>query len=514
MDAVNEPLVSVVICTFNRREKLRFAVGSVTRQSHGNLDIIVANDGGEDVGTLLASFRDERIRYMNFRSNRGKAACLNDCIAEARGKYIAYIDDDDRWYPHHVSTLVAALEDSDFGAAYSDLYKVYLRRRGPELIVMGKVVHVSRDFDREFLFFFNHVLHVSFMHRRDLLEKTGPYNPQLSVLIDWDMTRKLAFYTDFVHVPEITGEYTCEYEHDSRMSVRERRDEESYTRNVRAIRWARPPKPWPKVKDVSIVFAPPDINQVHATKLRDIAVSTCHPFKVYLAAPAGQIERLAKLDFCRQMPLEYVPLDENTTAMRALDRALEAVEGDYVVWLEPDAATEDEWLEQPLSALEVTGKGATRLGDGTGGSVLARGELLKAARRRFPGLGVADCLAADGAVFLGPDDCGDLMEFDYMFSRAKNAERDGDFGLAVKIYEVLRNNNLNRTWMTERQAKALLELEQFDGALALCGELNARRPTPETLLLEAQAHRKKGTNEQAVALLKRAHHILTKEAYA
>ena len=68
-------------------------------------------------------------------------------------------------------------------------------------------IPTSRDFDRFLLCYFNHILHVSLMHRRDLLEKTGPYREGQRVLIDWDMTRRLAFFTDFLHVPRVTGEF-------------------------------------------------------------------------------------------------------------------------------------------------------------------------------------------------------------------------------------------------------------------------------------------------------------------
>ena len=201
------PMVSIILPTFNRPLYLAQAISSAVRQRYGNLQIIVVNDGGCDVSGIVKSFDDSRIVFINRQQNRGKAFSLNEAISTAKGKYIAYLDDDDMYYPNHIETLVNVLENrSDCGVAYTDLYKAYCRiAPDGSRIVLSKVVEVSRDFDRFVMLYFNHVLHVSCLHRRDLLDKTGPYNEGLNVLIDWDMTRRLAFFSDFCHIPEVTG---------------------------------------------------------------------------------------------------------------------------------------------------------------------------------------------------------------------------------------------------------------------------------------------------------------------
>jgi glycosyltransferase involved in cell wall biosynthesis len=203
------PVVSVILPTFNRPMYLAAALDSVVRQKYRNLQIIVVNDGGSDVAVVVESFNDPRILFINRKQNRGKSFSLNEAITCAKGKYVAYLDDDDLFYPYHIETLVEALENNtDCGVAYSDLYKVNCRilPRGKR-VALSKVVEVSRDFDRFVMLYFNHVFHVSCMHHRELLDKTGPYNESLKVLIDWDMTRRLSFFTDFFHVHQITGEY-------------------------------------------------------------------------------------------------------------------------------------------------------------------------------------------------------------------------------------------------------------------------------------------------------------------
>lgn len=122
------PVVSVLISTFNRPRYLYQAVASVLHQSYGNLQVIVVNDGGEDVSDIVNSFRDQRLIFINRKENRGKAFSLNQALTRAEGKYIAYLDDDDLYYPNHIEVLTNVLENqTDCRAAYSDLYKVCCR---------------------------------------------------------------------------------------------------------------------------------------------------------------------------------------------------------------------------------------------------------------------------------------------------------------------------------------------------------------------------------------------------
>ena len=101
------PRVSLLTCTYNRRQYLPSALRCSVRQTWPNLQIIVVNDGGESVRDIVESFHDPRIVLIDREDNRGKAASLNEAIALADGKYIAYLDDDDIHYPDHIETLRA-----------------------------------------------------------------------------------------------------------------------------------------------------------------------------------------------------------------------------------------------------------------------------------------------------------------------------------------------------------------------------------------------------------------------
>jgi hypothetical protein len=270
-------------------------------------------------------------------------------LSRARGKYVTYLDDDDMYYPCHVETLTTALEQNpQYGAAYSDLYKAHCRIESDgRRTVLSKIVEVSRDFDRFFLLHFNHVLHVSLMHRRDLLEKTGLYNEDLQILIDWDITRRLSFFTDFLHVPRITGEYYGPVGECDRISVQMRKDVSKYLTNVLKIRTSRPSKPWPKMKDLSIIFIPHRLDQQEADTLRTIWMVTFHPFTLILPQPQ-ESEEVIKIN----MPnMKSVSVSHTATVTEKVDAALSVCEGDYVAIVSSEVKPKLAWVEDSLYAM-------------------------------------------------------------------------------------------------------------------------------------------------------------------
>ncbi len=197
--------MSVLISTYNRPGFVREAVESILRQTYPNFEIILVRDGGTPVGDIAGEFGDERLIFIDRDQNRGLPYSFNEALARAKGEYVTYLGDDDIYYPNHLDVLVDALEGQDqYGVAYTDLYKVNCRiTEDGRRVALSKNVEISRDFSRMTMLRFNHTLHVSLMHERELLERAGGYNEELNVLMDWDLTRKLVFYTDFCMCPRL-----------------------------------------------------------------------------------------------------------------------------------------------------------------------------------------------------------------------------------------------------------------------------------------------------------------------
>lgn len=113
------PLFSVVIPVYNRAELLRSALQSVRAQSCRDFEVIVVDDGSaDDPAQTVAAFADPRIRCVR-QENSGASAARNRGIDLARGRYVAFLDSDDGFLPHHLERMAKLLENTADTAGFA-----------------------------------------------------------------------------------------------------------------------------------------------------------------------------------------------------------------------------------------------------------------------------------------------------------------------------------------------------------------------------------------------------------
>lgn len=127
------PLVSVIIPTYNRMDTLPRSMESVLRQTYGNLELIVVDDGSTD-GTeeYVKGMADRRIRYVQGDGNRGPAAARNMGVRLAQGEYVAFQDSDDEWHLDKLEKQMRLLLDSELGndMVYCEYTRYHEQTRG------------------------------------------------------------------------------------------------------------------------------------------------------------------------------------------------------------------------------------------------------------------------------------------------------------------------------------------------------------------------------------------------
>ena len=113
-----EPLVSVIIPSYNRFEFLLEAIDSVRNQTYKNIEIIVVNDGSTDKRYYTHDFGGD-IHKIDLKINQKKVLgyvsaghIRNFGLQNAKGKYVAFLDDDDIWLNLKLETQVNKLENS------------------------------------------------------------------------------------------------------------------------------------------------------------------------------------------------------------------------------------------------------------------------------------------------------------------------------------------------------------------------------------------------------------------
>ncbi|MFT6069515.1 MAG: glycosyltransferase involved in cell wall biosynthesis [Bacteriovoracaceae bacterium] len=107
----SEPVVSVIIPTYNRLESLKAAVESVLNQTFGNFELIIADDGSTDETKKYAQeIKDRRVLYL-YKENEGlPSLARNFAASRANGTYLAFLDSDDTWRPEKLALQVELME--------------------------------------------------------------------------------------------------------------------------------------------------------------------------------------------------------------------------------------------------------------------------------------------------------------------------------------------------------------------------------------------------------------------
>ncbi len=113
-------LVTVAIATYNRPAYLREALESVLAQSMQDFDVLVVDDKSPyDIEAQIASYKDSRIRLLQQAVNVGVRRNWRAALCTPATRYVAFLEDDNLWLPHHLRDAVEALEQHPDATFYS-----------------------------------------------------------------------------------------------------------------------------------------------------------------------------------------------------------------------------------------------------------------------------------------------------------------------------------------------------------------------------------------------------------
>jgi glycosyltransferase involved in cell wall biosynthesis len=192
-------LVTAIIPTFNRAERLRDAIESIRAQTHVNWELIVVDDGSSDnTEEIVQSFSDDRIHYIK-QENRGVSAARNAGIAKARGELIAFLDSDDRWEPRKLE-VQKKFFDLNPDAHICQTEEVWIRN--------GVRVNPKKKHAKPSGWIFKECVPLccvspsAVMMRREVFDMIGVFDESLLSCEDYDLWLRASLYYEIVTLPD------------------------------------------------------------------------------------------------------------------------------------------------------------------------------------------------------------------------------------------------------------------------------------------------------------------------
>lgn len=193
--------ISVVIRTKDRPALLSEAIASV-RATGYPCEIVVVNDGG-------AQLELDGVTLVQHEQSRGRSEAANAGVRAAANAYIAFLDDDDLFYPEHLATLANAAR-SAHAAWYTDAVSAFLRPSNDGSYETHTRLRIfAQDYDRELLLLDNYIPLPTLLFSRESFLDLGGFDPSFDLFEDWDFLIRLSQRGSFLRVPRIT----CEVRH-------------------------------------------------------------------------------------------------------------------------------------------------------------------------------------------------------------------------------------------------------------------------------------------------------------
>lgn len=200
-------LVSAVITTYNRPvETVKRAVQSVLRQTYHPIELIVVNDGpantqlAAQIGAMLKEL-DPEIQYLVHEKNLGAGAARNTGLAAAKGKYIAFLDDDDEWLPEKTEKQLALMEEG-IGLVSCDAFHISPERtvrHRPTVAAADPVSAILRS---------NFIGSASFpLLRTEYVRAVGGFETEMRGCEDLELWIRMLLHYRCAHVKEALVNY-------------------------------------------------------------------------------------------------------------------------------------------------------------------------------------------------------------------------------------------------------------------------------------------------------------------
>jgi glycosyltransferase involved in cell wall biosynthesis len=215
------PDFSIVIPTYNRCDLLKKALESVLQQTHPSFEVLVVDNNSID-GTkeMVASLRDQRIRFLSISNQGVIAKSRNVGIAVSRSEWLCFLDSDDWWYPKKLEETLKMQRDADL--IYHDLETV--NEAGVKVGRRMKTRRLKSPILADLLSKGNGIATSGVAVRSDMVEKSEGFceSHELIGVEDYDLWIRIAANTQrFVQIKNALGAYRVSDSNNSKATIKQ-----------------------------------------------------------------------------------------------------------------------------------------------------------------------------------------------------------------------------------------------------------------------------------------------------
>jgi glycosyltransferase involved in cell wall biosynthesis len=202
--------VSVIVPAYNAAVYLPYAIDSMLAQTYGDWEIVIVDDGSTDhTRAVVESYRLQLHDKLQFipQPNRGVSAARNNGMRAARGEFIALLDADDVWLPHHLDRGVHALDaDAATGLVHARVARIDTRGSVTgQLKVEPK--YLSGRIARYIFTRRAHIICSTVMFRRSCLPADGWFDETMRATEDRDLWFRIALRYKVAYIDEVLAYY-------------------------------------------------------------------------------------------------------------------------------------------------------------------------------------------------------------------------------------------------------------------------------------------------------------------
>lgn len=196
-----EPLVSIIIPTYNRGKYILNAIKSCQNQTYPNIEIIIIDDCSTDnTKHIIKSLKDKRIRYSCNKKNSGAPFTRNRGIKLAKGDFINFLDDDDLLYPNKIELQIKKFKDShNANLGIVTCHVKYQRDDLNEIKKNNKQGKIYRQLLKSYCVFGTETMLI----KTNLLKNIGGFDEKLPCNQEYDLSIRLSKEADFDFVNKV-----------------------------------------------------------------------------------------------------------------------------------------------------------------------------------------------------------------------------------------------------------------------------------------------------------------------